>query len=162
MVALKQYLLSVLGCALVCGIFSQMVADTSRKKGIHMICGIVTAISICYPLTKVDLEKYVRFPDADWLQAEDYISSGVNAASLEQEKRIKDSCQTYILDKARGLDTEIKIEITLNEEGLPYRAEIQGEAEAKVQKELQRILETDLGISKENQTWIRNQESSNS
>ena len=158
----EQYLLSILICTLTCGIISQILMDTKRKKLVRMICGIVIAISIFYPLTKVKLEKYMQFPDADWNEADYYISAGKKLSLTEQEKSIKAYCETYILDKAKQLDTEIEVEIILNEEKVPCFAEIHYAGDSKIQSELQTILEADLGISKENQKWIRNQENNSS
>lgn len=158
----EQYLLSILICTLTCGIISQILMDTKRKKLVRMICGIVIGIAIFYPLTKVNLEKYMYFPDADWKDSDFYISAGEKLSLTEQEKCIKTYCETYILDKAKELDAEIAVEIVLNEEKLPCFAQIQYGTDSKIQNELQRILETELGISKENQKWIRNQENSSS
>jgi hypothetical protein len=158
----EQYLLSILICTLICGIISQILIDTKRKKLVRMLCGIVIAISIFHPLTKVKFKKNMQFLDADWKKADFYISAGEDLAFMEQEKCIKTYCETYILDKAKELDAEITVEIFLNEEKVPCFAEIRYEADSRIQNELQRILETDLGISKENQKWIRNQENSSS
>jgi hypothetical protein len=51
------------------------------------------------------------------------------------------------------------VDIFLNEDLLPEFAELTGDVAPQVQAQLQRILTTDLGIPKENQKWIRNQES---
>ena len=158
----KQYLLSILICALICGAVSQILMDTKRRQLVRMICGIVIAISIFYPLTKVKLEKYIQIPDADWIEADYYISAGEKLSFMEQEKCIQTYCETYILDKAKELDAEIAVEIYLDEEKVPRFVQIECAAPSKVQNELQRILETDLGIAKENQKWISNQEKSSS
>ena len=160
--ALERYLLSILICALICGILSQILMDTKRKKLVRMICGIVTAIYIFYPLTKVKLEKHMQFPDADWNEADYYISAGEKLSLTEQEKCIKTYCETYILDKAKALDAEIAVEIYLNEEKVPCFVQIECAVPSNVQNELQKILETDLGIAKGNQKWTRNQESNSS
>lgn len=160
--AWKQYLLSVLICTLICGVVSQILVDTKRKQLVQMICGIVIAISIFYPLTKVKLEKYMQFSDMDWNEADYYVSAGEKLSFTEREKCIQSTCETYILDKAKQLDTEIEVEIILNEEKVPCFAEIHYAGDSKIQSELQTILETDLGISKENQKWIRNQENNSS
>jgi hypothetical protein len=104
----------------------------------------------------------MQFLDVDWKEADFYIAAGEELAFLEQERCIKTYCETYILEKAKALDAEITVEILLNEEQVPCFAEIQYGADSGIQYELQRILETDLGISKENQKWIRNQENSSS
>lgn len=158
----EQYLLSILICALICGIISQTLMDTKRKKLVREICGIVITISIFYPLTEVKLEKYMQFPDADWKDVDFYILAGEKMSSTEHEKYIKTYCETYILDKAKVLEAEIDIEIILNEEKVPYLAAIQYAGDGKIQNELQKILETDLGIAKENQKWSKNQENSSS
>lgn len=75
---------------------------------------------------------------------------------------IKTSCEAYILDKAKDLGVEIRAIFSLNGDLIPETAEISGTGGIREQKRLQKILMMDLGIPKENQIWIWNQESNSS
>lgn len=158
----KQYVFSIVVCSLSCGILSQIISDTKRKALIHLISGAVLAISILRPLSRINPEDFRHVPDLDQFSADYYIAEGKQTSLEALERRIKDSCEAYILDKAKELGTEIIADISLNEDLIPVFVEISGEADPNVQTELQKILTTDLGIPKENQKWIWNQESNSS
>ena len=68
---------------------------------------------------------------------------------------IKEKSQAYILDKAAELDASITADVTISEEELPkpLSVVISGQVSPYNRKRLESILETDLGIAKENQVW---------
>lgn len=162
MISWKPYILSILVCSMICGIVSAMLSDTKRKHLIHLICGVVMILSILGPLTHVnpeylqEMERYNRF------DGEFYISEGKKAAVEQRERCIIDCCETYILDKTKILGWDTEVEIRLDELQIPVFAEIKCMRNEKLQLQLQEILEKDLGIPKENQTWIWNQENNSS
>jgi len=158
----KQYVFSLIVCALSCGIISQIISDTKRKALMHLVCGTVLAISILRPLSKINLEELLYIPSLNQISADHYIADGEKTATEARARYIKASCETYILDKAKTLGADVMVQISLNEDLLPVFVEMRGEADPNVQMELQKILTTDLGIPKENQKWIWNQESNSS
>lgn len=158
----KSYIISIIICALSCRIVSQIVSNTRRKALMHFVSGTLLAIFILRPLSHIDPEALWEVPELDQFSAAYYITEGEKAAIEAQEKSIKDACETYILDKATTLGAKITVHFSLNEELMPLFAEISSDANPDVQMQLENILMTDLGIPKENQKWIWNQESSNS
>ena len=56
----------------------------------------------------------------------------------------------------------ITSEVYLDDQMRPYRAQMYGQVDTELQSELEGVLEKDLGITKENQLWIWNQEKGNS
>jgi len=60
------------------------------------------------------------------------------------------------------LGAEITAKVSLDEALTPVFVEIGSENALTIQNELQTILTTDLGIPKENQKWIWNQENNSS
>ena len=56
----------------------------------------------------------------------------------------------------------ITTEVYLDDQMRPFRAEMYGRVDTELQSELEAVLENDLGITKENQLWIWNQENDNS
>lgn len=154
----RGYIFSVIVCAVVCGIVSQIVTD-SRKEGlIRMISGIVLAISILRPISGFHPE--VLWDSTEWKMnsADNYIAMGKQTAAESQAACIKASCEEYILDKARAMGAEIMVQVSLDENQCPVFVEIIGDVIPGVQTKLQKILTVDLGIPKENQQWKWNQE----
>ena len=158
----REYFFSMIVCSLSCGIVSQIISDTKQKELIHLICGMVMTLVIVRPLTGLELESILQFPLQNLDSADWYIAEGEKTASETLERSIKEACETYILDKAKTLGAEIIMHVTLNKELVPVFAEISGDFDSATKVQLQQILTTDLGIPKENQKWIWNQESNSS
>ena len=158
----KQYMLSIVVCSVSCGILSRIVSDTAMKKVMHLICGTILTVSLIAPLSEVDLAEFLQIPTESWNEAEFYISEGKKAGQEVQERCITEACEEYILNKAKVFGADMTVDIALDASMAPYFAEITGAGDAAVQMQLQSILTMDLGIPKENQKWIWNQESSSS
>lgn len=153
---------SVITCALSCSIVSQLVSDGKEKDILRLLCGILLAISILCPFTRVNPEELLKLSKWDLTEGEAYIAEGEKMAAQEKMDSIKTACETYILNKARTLGAEIQADISLDEWGIPVFAELQGKADANVRLQLETVLTTDLGIPKESQKWIWNQENNSS
>ncbi len=153
---------STIVCAISCGIVSQMVSDSKGKDILRLLCGIILSISLFRPITTVNFREYLDAFRQNWYEADSYIADGQKIAAMEQADSIRAACETYIMNRAKALGTEIKAAVTLTNAGVPVFAEIYGKVEANIQKQLQTVLTTELGIPKENQKWIWNQESNSS
>ena len=162
MVDWKAWAYSVIACALGCSIVSRIVSDGKGKEVLRMLCGILLAMTILSPFAKVDPEELLKFSQWDLTGADVYIAEGEKMAAQAKMDSIKSSCETYILDKAKALDTDIQADISINDTGIPVFAELYGDCDPDVRSQLQRILTTELGIPKENQKWIWNPENNSS
>lgn len=158
--AWEEYVLSVVAIALTCGIILQIIPDSTRKELMHIICGVILTVMILQPLSSVRLESYLDFSQFQSNTAQQYLDIGEKTASDARKKYITESCEAYILSKAKVNDTEVSAAITLNDSYLPVFAEIQGVMDAQKREDIERILVSDLGITKENQRWIGNPENS--
>ena len=162
MEAWKSYILSILIWIFVCGILQKMIAETRGKKMIQLISGVVLAITVFSPLTRMRLDDYFQIPKIEWKNSDLYIVEGQKNALEAQKQYIQDHCEAYILDRARTLNAEITVEILLNESMIPAFAQIEWDGNPSLQIELEKVLMTDLGIPKENQQWIWNQANNSS
>lgn len=153
---------SVIACALACSIVSQIDSSSKRKEILRLLCGIVLAISILHPFSKINPEDLLQFSQWDSGGAEAYIAEGKKMAAQARMDSIKTSCETYILNRARDLEADIHAKISLDDAGIPFFAELHGELAPDVQNRLQAIITAELGIPKENQKWIWNQENNSS
>jgi len=159
---LRDYFYNILVCILIISILAQIVTSTKQKQLMRLISGIFLAISIFTPLAQINWSSLLSVSSLPAFYAAPYIAEGKKTALETQKTVIKDTCESYILNKAKSLGADIIIELSLNEELLPVFAEIYSETDLSIQIQLQKILTEDLGIPKEHQIWISYQESNSS
>lgn len=158
----KQYALSVILCALGCGIITNLTGDSRRKNILRLICGTVLGISILHPLTEIKISRFPGMENDNQDAAASYIAIGESTAREAREQYIKEAFEAYISSKAETLGASLTVEVLLDENMVPAFAELSGTGDASAQAQLAAILETDLQITKENQLWIWNQENNSS
>lgn len=157
----KEYGCTIIICALSCGIISEITSDIKGKTILRLVCGTLFAIILLRPLTRINLSEMIQIPEIGEYDAESFLREGKNMASKTKQTYIKEACEAYILDKAKVLDGDIHAKVKLNEEMIPFSVEILEKGETSIQSQLGTILSNDLGIPKEYQTWIWNQEDNN-
>lgn len=158
----KEYIFTVSLCVLSNGIVSQMISDIKGKALIKLSCGIMLTIVLLRPLTKIQIQDFSYMIEENQIAADEYIADGEKKANERMHQYIKTSCEAYILDKAKTLGGELTAQVHLNEKLIPVSAEMCETGEGSIQTELQPIIAADLGIPKEYQTWIWNQEDNSS
>jgi hypothetical protein len=159
--AWKSYVYSILVCLFCCAIVSQMVQDGRRKSLLQFLCGTAVAITVLRPLTGLDLTQFLAISDLEIFAADAYVAEGEATAGKERGLRIKQTCEAYILDKAKAMGADIQPEVQIDEDWLPVSVRIQGSMDPQIQKQLEHILIRDMGITKENQQWTGNPENGN-
>ena len=152
---IRQYIFTVIAAALLCGVLSSIFHQGKSKDLLRILCGIFLAFTVLKPITGADLSKLLEeslFFESD---AEQTAALGENMAHQAMTELIKEKSQAYILDKAAELDASITAEVTVSEEETPkpLSVVISGQVSPYNRKKLESILETDLGIAKENQVW---------
>jgi hypothetical protein len=157
----KSYILSIIGCILFCGIILQIVSDFRAKKTIQLISGTVLAITLLAPLSSFSFRDIQKL-DRETISPEIYIDMGRQEARNAQEVCIKDAYESYVKNKANELGMLVTVNVSLDEDMYPCFARIYAQSGSDKVKRLEEILEEDLGITKENQIWIWNQEKNSS
>lgn len=161
-VDMKTYIYSIIVCGLNCGIFSQLIISTKRKKLIQFIMGTVLAITVLHPFSRIEPKEWVNFLPMDSISAEYYISEGKKETIKARKEYIEKACVSYIFDKAQDVSSDLTVRFMLDENLIPISVEVNGNAEPDQKMQIQTILETDLGIPKESQKWILLPENSSS
>ena len=89
-------------------------------------------------------------------EAEAAAAMGESMAARSRGEIIKEETEAYILDKAAALKANLTVEVTVSGSGtpVPTAAIYRGEVPADVRQQLETIVQTELGIARENQTWI--------
>ena len=155
--AVRGYLLCVIGAALICAVVQQFLTEKSAHLPlVKMICGLIMVLSVLSPL--VNLSDFAPF---SWThefanQADTAVVSGQQISYDALSEVILKRLEAYILDEARTLGAELTVTIELADGTLPtpHAVIIQGDVSPFAKNKLQSIIESELGISKENQKWI--------
>ena len=153
MEGLRQYVISVVTAALICGVISGLVQDGTARPLVRLLCGVFLAITAVRPIAQMNLADLSDFSFAYAEEAESIAAMGENMAHDSMVDIIKAESEAYILDKASDLNAEITVDMIISDEKIPVSAVISGEVSPYARKQLEDILRTDLGIAKENQKW---------
>jgi len=158
----RDYIISIIVCTLCCGIISGMTSGSGQGKLIHFICDVIVAVTVLRPISAIEFPSLSVYLADYRYSAQEYVHMGESFAKAEQERYIKKACEAYICSIAEELGAEISVRVQLDVNLMPAAAEITGRCNGEVRNEMEYILETDLGVTKENQLWIMNQEDSSS
>lgn len=155
MSAVGNYVLTVIVTAFLCAVISDLVQDPSSKAIIRMVSGMILTITVAAPVCKIDVSSCF-VPDSSVMDAAS--AAAAEGAALSREAlrlRIKQDTESYIQEKAEIMNTYISAEIAVSNDDLPVPVSvlISGTVSPSARQKLQRILETDLGITKENIEW---------
>ena len=154
---MRAFILSIIAAAIICA----LVTKISPEKGLHaamlkLTCGVFLAFSILYPVTGLRIGKIGNLAagiEADGAQA---VAVGEEHSKKILSSVIKQRTQAYILDKAASLNVQLQVEVTLSDDDIPVpvAARLEGKISPYAKASLQRILTEDLGMKKEQLTWI--------
>ncbi len=157
MEALRSYFLSVTAAALLCGILNALVQDkTGAGKMVKLICGLFLAFTVIRPVANIQIEEMALLTEDISRQAQEAADAGEEFAQDAMQSRIKEEVEAYILDKANSMHLELEVEVTVGGDTqlLPESVCITGSISGSAKRELQSMIEDDLGIAKENQIWM--------
>ena len=151
----RQYVFTVVAAALLCGILSSIFHQGKSKELLRILCGIFLTFTVLKPIIGADWTKFLEESIIFESDAQQAAALGENMARQATAELIKEKCQAYILDKAAELNVSITAEVTVSEEESPkpISVVISGQISPYSRAKLESILETDLGIAKENQVW---------
>ena len=155
--AVRSYIITISIAAIICGIITKLVGD--RGTGgtvVKMICGLCLMFTLIHPLEGVRTIRPSSFTDGLSQEASSIAAEGAQRTREALHDSIKQRCEAYILDKADPLGASITVEVYLSEDDipLPQSVVVQGKLSPFAKNELARTIEEDLGIPKEDQTWI--------
>lgn len=154
---MKQYLLSVVVAAIIGGLVTKLLGEKGTQGAVvKLAAGLFLAFTIIAPLRSYQLMDFSGFSSIYASGAEAMVADGKNQARQALQESIKQRCEAYILDKAQSLNVELDVEVTVSDDDIPVPESVRlvGPVSPDAKTRLTRILTEDLGISKEEQTWI--------
>lgn len=153
MEAVSRYVVSVVACAMLCGILTRLFRGHPRQI-IQVLCGVFFSIVLLQPVSRLGKISW-EIQSRDWeKKAQALAVDGSAMAEHMKAAVIEERMQAYILNKAAVLGAAVEVSITLGENGIPASAEIAGCVSPGVKGRLTEILVQELGIPKEKQQWI--------
>lgn len=154
MAELGRYILSVTAAALILGILSSMLDQKGSTAALlRLVGGLFLTFTIIQPVAGFDMADIAAFAEDFYAEGEAAAASGEWIASQERSAIIKEGVTAYILDKAEAYGTCLTVEVSLDEAEIPVELRISGHVSPYAKAKLESTIETDLGISKENQLW---------
>ncbi len=156
MEAVKSYLLSVSGAAMISGIVIRLAGSSgSHSAVVKMIAGIFLVFTVISPLAKLQLTDFSLYLDGLSASGDSAVEMGSQQARDAAAEIIKAETESYILDKAASLSLNIQADVTLSDDDLlqPSSVTLNGEASPFARQQLQRQIAQELGIPEEKQTW---------
>ncbi len=153
---MKQYLLSVVAAAIISGIVTKLLGTKGTQGAIgKLVAGLFLAFTVISPLRSV---RIADFSDLAFYatEAEAAVAEGKKQTQQALQTRIKENCEAYILDKARFLNMDLEVVVTLSDGDMPTPEFVQlsGNASPNAKAKLTDIISEDLGVPKEAQQWI--------
>ena len=153
---IRQYLLRIIAAALICGIVQSLPQESAAAALTRLVCGVIMTVVVVSPLRELRIPELSASVSGISQQAEEAAQKGERISADALAQRIQQEARTYILNEAEQLGLQIDAQIILSNEDIPVpeAAVIQGDIPARLQGALEEILDTKLGIAKENVTWI--------
>lgn len=152
-----RYIVSLSAAAILCGILKTILPSKGPAAGIlHLVSGIFLTFVAIQPLARIELDELPEITGLYLSQAAAASDQGKDLAHETMADIIKSRTEAYILDKAQGSQQELRVVVTLSsaDPPVPVAATLSGSISPYAKSCLERILQEELGISKENQLWI--------
>ncbi len=155
---IRAWILGLTGAALLSGVVLALTPKGKWAAILTMLCGFMLLSMLISPAMRLDLEKLSRSI------VEYKAQVGAYGEVLQEENQrlmaeiIEREAAEYIWDKAVQLDAgleQVTVVTRLQEDSYPYpyAAQLTGVEQGPVRDALAELLEGELGIAKERQTW---------
>lgn len=154
MESFSRYVLSVITAALLLGILKGICSSGVHGTLAKLAGGIFLILVMVQPVANFDFSVIRSYTENFSLESANSAETGEEKASALYQSIIKSEVEAYILTKAQALGTNVTAEVALDENSLPVSAVLQGDVSPYAKSRLVAIMEEDLGIAKEYQTWI--------
>lgn len=156
MEAIRQYLTTIITAVVITVLSIQILGKSSSYAPIiRMIAGVFLTITVISPITTVNISKIYDYFEQFKTSSECYITDGTSWRRSQTSSYIKAQAESYILDKAAslGITLSANIELSDSDPPIPVAVELNGDINPYLKQRLQRLIEEDLGVKLEAQTW---------
>lgn len=160
--AVRSWLMAVIAVSLLCAVADALMPRGAVRRAGKLVCGLVLLGAVLSPIAGLDVESGQRWLDGYLASIQNRESELEETVESQMKGIIEQQYAAYIVDKAAelGLTCTARVDCKLSEDGLylPVRTEVAGLKTAGGQKELIRVIETDLGVPAERQFYREEEE----
>ena len=150
------YILRIVAAALLCGI-SQSFSDDKKTTGaiIKIVTGLLMAVTVLSPIIELRIDDFTNYLNILQNETAAVVSDGTQVGQREQTRIITQTCEAYILDKARNLGLTVAVQVQLSDDdnSLPKSITINGAASPYAKSVLSAYITETLGIPEDKQQW---------
>ena len=152
----KQYIIAVTAAAIV-GCISISLCDKKSASSavIKLLIGVMMTITILKPIIAIEIADISGYLSSVHIAASNSVQAGSAWADSKVTSIISEQTEAYILDKASSVGVQVDVDVTVCEQApfMPLSVTVTGNVSPYLKVQLSEIIEEDVGVSKENQTW---------
>lgn len=153
---IKEYLLTVISCGILCAIACRLL----ENKGVNgmlvkLIAGIIMTLTLIMPFNKLDLSDINAYWRSYSFDADIAVAEGVNQSKQVLREGIKLRCEEYILKEAVNLNLDVSATVQLSDNDLPVPTGVmlKGSASPYAKNALTQSICTAFDLEKEKVQW---------
>lgn len=153
---IRSYILSVAAAAIICAVIRQFFQNSGAADRIlRVLTGICMTLTVLQPLLNVQIGKISNIMSDFSYEANIAVQAGKENSYQAISEFIKEETESYILEKATQYDSNLQVRVLLNadEIPLPVAVELKGEVSPYAKQCIEKMIEEELGIPCEAQTW---------
>lgn len=152
----QQYLLSILCACIICAILKSISKESCFQKQISLLCGVFLTATLVAPLFRFSIPSMDDWMISLQTEAEAVSHKGAQLTNASLNQVIQEEIAAYIISKAKQLGCDLTVAIQVSSDFPPVlnSVTLSGAIDEPQRLILEKELETDLGIAKEQQIWI--------
>lgn len=152
---ITQYLRSLVIASLICSVLKTLVGSKSTNgKVVSLVCAAFIMITVITPWVNFQIPSIEIITSSFDSEAENITQYGKDLADKEYRSIIKSTTESYILEKASSLNTEIEVDVRLNKDNaIPESISIRGDVSPYAKQTLTNYLKETFAISEDQQEW---------
>ena len=152
---LRQYILSLICAAFVCGVLKTLMRRSkSTTRLANIVCGLFLAITAISPIIDIQIPDFNTDISSVYKDAVEIASDGWRASQMDMAEIIKEETSTYILEKAKLHNMDVDVEVVLDDQDVPKGVIISGAVSPYDKSVLGSYIDTMLNIPEEQQLWM--------
>ena len=150
---LRTWLFGLTAVSALLALAESLVTQEGIRRVLRLAGGVLMILVLLQPVVRMDLGDLRLSPDALRQEAEALEEEYARQQEAALETGIEEELASYIWDKAQalGLSCQVRVTVETGADGIPVPRSVT--VTGAYSEDLSEIIETDLGIPREQQNW---------
>ena len=150
---LRTWLFGLTAVSALLALAESLVTQEGIRRVLRLAGGVLMILVLLQPVVRMDLGELHFSPDALRQEAEALEEEYARQQEAALETGIEEELASYIWDKAQalGLSCQVRVTVETGADGIPVPRSVT--VTGAYSEDLSEIIETDLGIPREQQNW---------